>query len=98
MIPTVVLTRHAAIKLQTLDSEETLRILDAVTRIAADPSSPSLRRLEGRDDTHVCSVGTIRVVLRLEGDQVTVLSAFRQDEIREFSAGLGAVCAAPPMW
>jgi mRNA-degrading endonuclease RelE of RelBE toxin-antitoxin system len=86
MTPTVVLTPHARLKLQTLDPEEARRVVETVARIAQDPASPALRRLAERPDTFVCRVGGLQVVLEFDGSKVLVLTLYSQQEIHEYRA------------
>jgi mRNA-degrading endonuclease RelE of RelBE toxin-antitoxin system len=86
MTPTVVVTPHALLKLQTLDPEEARRVVETVGRIAQDPASPAMRRLAGLPDTFVCRVGGLQVVLKVEGSKVAIVTLYTQQLVRQYMA------------
>jgi len=60
-------------QIRKLGREDQIRVLQAVQRLAAEPTPPGSRKVRGYDDVFRIRVGTYRVIYRVEGRRLLII-------------------------
>ena len=60
-------------QIRKLSSEDQLRVLRAIRRLASEPIGPGSRKVRGYDDVFRIRVGTFRVLYQVQGRRLLII-------------------------